>query len=339
MLNNDELAKLHTNQRLFIMEMQSRGIDVEVIYNEIELIRAEYGKHIEWILDRDSSITPYSVSIICGDKYITKKILQRSEISVPIGEMFYPNEAELSIFYARKIGFPVVIKPVFGSHGDNIYMDINNEEELKNIVNNVFVKKLNKKFIIEKQFNGKEYRVFLTKNGDYAVLHRDPAHVIGDGKHTISELIKIENEKRKERINSLCPIAVDEITEIYMKKNNICMNDVPKENEKVYLRHNSNVAKGGLCIDYTDKIHKSVIDNCKKILDTFSGLSYVGIDYMSKDIEALQTPNIYNIVEVNTVPGIHMHMRPSHGKTRNIAKYMVDMIFPETVEVNKDETI
>ena len=101
MLNNDELAKLHTNQRLFIIEMQSRGIDVEVIYNEMELIKAEYGKHIEWILDRDSSITPYSVSIICGDKYITKKILQRSGISVPTGEMFYPNEAQLSIFYAR----------------------------------------------------------------------------------------------------------------------------------------------------------------------------------------------------------------------------------------------
>ena len=139
MVGNNELAQLHTNQRLFIMEMQSRGIDIEIIYKEMELIKAEYGKHIEWILDRDSSITPYSVSIICGDKYITKKILERVEISVPSGEKFYPEEAKIAIFYARKIGFPVVIKPVFGSHGDNIYMDIQNEEELKNIINNVFV--------------------------------------------------------------------------------------------------------------------------------------------------------------------------------------------------------
>ena len=117
-----------------------------------------------------------------------------------------------------------------------------------------------------------------------------------------------------------------------MKKNNVSMEYIPDENEKVYLRHNSNVAKGGLCIDYTDKIHKSVLENCKKILETFSGLSYVGIDYMSKDIEATQTSDMYNIVEVNTVPGIHMHMRPSEGKPRNVAKYMVDMIFPETKE-------
>lgn len=332
MLNNSELLELHTNQRLLIMEMQSRGINVDIIYKDIELIKAEYGKHIEWILDRDSSITPYSVSIICGDKYITKKILERNGISVPTGEKFLPNEWELSILYAKKIGFPVVVKPVFGSHGDNIYMDVENEIELKEIIKNVYVDSLKTSFIIERQFNGKEYRVFLTKEGKYAVLHREPAHIIGDGKHTISELIEIENEKRKERTNCLCPIAVDEITEMYMKKNNISMEDIPNENEKVYLRHNSNVAKGGLCIDYTDKIHGSVIENCKRILNTFSGLSYVGIDYMSKDITSNQTPDMYNIVEVNTVPGIHMHMRPSEGKPRNVAKYMVDMIFPETKE-------
>ena len=332
MLDNSELLKLHTNQRLLVMEMQSRGINVDVIYNEIELIRAEHGKHMEWILDRDSSITPYSVSIICGDKYITKKILEENKISVPIGEKFLSNEWELSVLYARKIGFPVVVKPVFGSHGDNIYMDIESENELKDIVQNVFAKTLKTSFIIEKQFDGKEYRVFLTKEGKYAVLHREPAHVIGDGVHSISELIEIENEKRKERVNCLCPIAVDEITECYMNKNNISMEDIPKENQKVYLRHNSNVAKGGLCIDFTDKIHSSVIENCKKILDIFSGLSYVGIDYMSKDITNNQTPDMYNIVEVNTVPGIHMHMKPSEGKPRNVAKYMVDMIFPETKE-------
>ncbi len=336
MLDNSELLKLHTNQRLLIMEMQSRGINVNIIYKEIELIKAEYGKHIEWILDRDSSITPYSVSIICGDKYITKRILEQNGISVPKGEKFFPNEWELSILYAKKIGFPVVVKPVFGSHGDNIYMDVENEIELKYIVKNVFTDKLKTSFIIEKQFDGKEYRVFLTKEGKYAVLHREPAHVIGDGKHPISELIEIENEKRKERINCLCPIAVDEITESYMKKNKISMEDMPSENEKIYLRHNSNVAKGGLCIDYTDQIHKSVIENCKKILDTFSGLSYVGIDYMSKDIQVEQTADVYNIVEVNTVPGIHMHMKPSKGKPRNVAKYMVDMIFPETKEQEND---
>ena len=81
MLNNSELLKLHTNQRLLVTEMQSRGIDVKIIYKDIELIKAEYEKHIEWILDRDSSITPYSVSIICGDDE-AKTV--SNEITLPI---------------------------------------------------------------------------------------------------------------------------------------------------------------------------------------------------------------------------------------------------------------
>lgn len=60
---------------------------------------------------------------------------------------------------------------------------------------------------------------------------------------------------------------------------------------------------------------------------------------MSKNIEKNQTPDMYNIVEVNTVPGIHMHMKPSEGKPRNVAKYMVDMIFPETKEQKNEQNL
>lgn len=102
MIDNSELLELHTNQRLLIIEMQSRGIDVNIIYKDIELIKAEYGKHIEWILDRDSSITPYSVSIICGDKYITKRILEQSKISVPTGEKFCQTNGNYLYFMPRK---------------------------------------------------------------------------------------------------------------------------------------------------------------------------------------------------------------------------------------------
>ena len=319
-----KMIKDNETSYVILIIMQAFGI----VLNFIEIISKV---QLNLIL----SIIKYLLAVLLPIVII---ILEKNKISVPIGEKFLPNEWKLSIIYAKKIGFPVVIKPVFGSHGDNIYMDIENENELKDIVQNIYVKKLKTSFIIEKQFEGKEYRVFLTKEGNYAVLHREPAHVIGDGEHTILKLIEIENEKRKKRINCLCPIATDEITKSYMKKNNISMEYKPAKNEKVYLRHNSNVAKGGLCIDYTDKIHKSVLENCKKILETFSGLSYVGIDYMSKNIEKNQTPDMYNIVEVNTVPGIHMHMKPSEGKPRNVAKYMVDMIFPETKEQKNDKT-
>lgn len=111
---------------------------------------------------------------------------------------------------------------------------------------------------------------------------------------------------------------------------NLKLDSIPKVNEKVYLRANSNIATGGTCEDFTDKVHPSVIKICKKVLETFPGLPYAGIDFLCSDISKKQTKNSYIILEVNSIPGIKMHMYPSIGTSRNISKYIVDLMFPET---------
>ena len=141
------------------------------------------------------------------------------------------------------------------------------------------------------------------------------------------------------RINALCEILVDDEMHNYMSKNGINMNYIPANGEKVYLRPNSNVAMGGICEDYTDRVHPSVIDVGMRVLDSFPGLPYVGIDYMTNTIEQPQNDDSYRIIEINTVPGVHMHFRPAIGKSQNIAKYMVDLIFPETKEKSDEYEI
>lgn len=332
MLSQEQLKKLHTNQRLFIIEMQKRGIDVNVISYELELIEARLGNHRELILDRDSSIIPYAASAICGDKYLTKKLLKRANLCVANGEQFFHDETELALSFAEKIGYPVVVKPVFGSHGDNVHMDLKNQNAVTNAIESNLRNIGNSRgYIVEEQFEGSEYRIFVTRNGEFAALHRDPAHVIGDGVNTILKLAELENFRRMNpRINSLCNIVLDEMSKQYLSKSGLGFDYIPKKGKKVYVRHNSNVAAGGTCEDYTDIIHPSVTDICKEVLDVFGGLPYAGIDFMSRDITKIQTREMYRIIEVNTVPGVHMHMRPSSGKPRNVARYMVDMIFPET---------
>ena len=287
MLDNSELLKLHTNQRLLIMEMQSRGINVDIIYKDIELIKAEYGKHIEWILDRDSSITPYSVSIICGDKYITKKILEQNEITVPIGEKFLPNEWELSVLYARKIEFPVVVKPVFGSHGDNIYMDIENENELKDIVQNVYAKTLKTSFIIEKQFDGNEYRVFLTKEGKYAVLHREPAHVIGD-------IYQISNNQTLGITEKEIVTNLENITKKVMEQERLA---------RKYLLKNSD--------DLEDKVYRSfgILTNARK-------LSSQECDNLLSDVKLGTDLGIIEELDDSKVKELMLYTKPANLQKR-----------------------
>lgn len=332
---------LHSNQKILIYEMLKRGISVEVLDEKLELIKASYNGHDELIYDRDSSIMPYNVSVLAGDKGITKQILQSNGISVPIGEVFSVRDYE-SILQAFNIfNTPVVIKPVFGSHGYDVYTNLSTEEQVINSIEKIINNRgIDTKVLIEEFFDAKEYRVFVTKNKDYAVLHRDPAHVFGNGINTIDELIQIENYRRMNpRTNALCEILVDDEMYNYMSKNGINMEYIPANGEKVYLRPNSNVAMGGICEDYTDRVHPSVIDVGMRVLDSFPGLPYVGIDYMTNTIEQPQNDDSYRIIEINTVPGVHMHFRPAIGKSQNIAKYMVDLIFPETKEKSDEHGI
>lgn len=325
---------LHSNQKILIYEMLKRGISVEVIDEQLELIKTSYNGHEELIYDRDSSITPYSISVLAGDKGITKEILNRNGISVPTGAVFSANYRSDFIKAFEVLNCPVVLKPVFGSHGYDVYTNLRTKEEVIEALAKIIKTKGEKaKVLIEEYFAAQEYRVFVTKNKDYAVLLRDPAHVYGDGTSTIEELIAIENYRRMNpRTNALCEILVDDEMLSFMKKNNLHMDDIPKYGQKVYLRPNSNVAMGGICEDYTDRVHPSVIDIGMRVLSSFPGMPYVGIDYMTNCIEKPQNEDTYRIIEINTVPGVHMHFRPAIGKSRNIAKYMVDLIYPETKE-------
>lgn len=329
---------LHTNQKILIYEMLKRGINVEVLNEKLEIIKSSYQGHEEILFDRDSSIMPYSLSILAGDKGITKKILESNNISVPLGEVFKSDEVEKILAAFDIITPPVVLKPVHGSHGYDVYTDINTKEELLSALKRLIKNRGLTDVLIEEYYPAKEYRVFITKNKDYAVLNRDPASVIGDGIHTIAELIDIENYNRfHPRTNALCEILVDEELHKYLSKRNLTINYIPQDKELVYLRPNSNVAMGGLCIDATDIVDPSVIDIAYKVLKSFPGLPYIGIDYMTNSIDQPQDENSYRIIEVNTVPGIHMHFRPAIGKPRNIAEYLVDMIYPETKIKKEDD--
>ena len=326
-----EYGCLHRNQKWLVKELIERGINVTILDSEAGIIRASYKNHDELILDRDSSIMPYAVSVLAGNKMITKRYLKNYEVSVPIGSAFKVEDSEYIKAAFRLFDKGVVIKPTFGSYGNDVYIDLHTEEEVEESLNQIKTHRGNTEVLIEEYFDASEYRIFLTREGKYAVLNREPAHVIGNGKSTVGELIEIENKSREDITKTaMCTLVIDQEALRYMKNHNITFDYIPRENEKVRLRYNSNVATGGVSIDYTDLVHPSVINNCQKVFQAFPGLPYAGIDYMSKDITKEQKDSDYRIIEVNTNPGANMHMLPGYGQPRNISEAIVDMIYPET---------
>jgi cyanophycin synthetase len=183
-------------------------------------------------------------------------------------------------------------------------------------------------FLIERYVEANEYRLFVTSDGFFAAVQRTPASVLGDGISTIQELVNKENFKRMNpRDTCLCEIKIDEIVKSFLHIKGFSLNSVPLVGERVFLRQNSNVSTGGNCIEITNSVHNSVIKLANSIREKL-GVSYLGIDLLCDDIGSQLKE--YVICELNSAPGLSLHMMPENGKPQNTASAVADVLFPET---------
>jgi cyanophycin synthetase len=328
----NQFEKLHTNQRLLLEELQSRGAHIEVLIPELEIVEVILGDKREILADRDSSRTPYAGSLLAANKYVTKLLLRRAGLPVPRGEMFYPDQIADAVAFSTKVDGPKILKPPVGSHGDGCVTDISCTEELHRCISDFLVQRgAHAPFLIEEQVAGSEVRVFITERGDFAALERDPAFVVGDGEATIEELIARENNERgvgPGRV--LCQIPIDRVVTSTLKKAGLDLSSIPRKGNKVYLRRNSNLATGGVSRDITDTTHPSIIELARRALAVFPGMPYAGIDLLCSNPTEAVTCSSATILEVNSNPGFSMHVRPAIGQGRNVAAFVADILFPQS---------
>lgn len=319
-------------------EAEKRGVKAKRFFangilSKTSAMLLKYKNHEEVIIGQRTSKTDCIAFWIQHNKALAKFFFKKAGIQVTPGEVFHYKETDKILEYADKIGYPVVIKPLAGIQGKKVFLGINSREEVKNILQE-FIQGNFKKVLIEKEFKGKEYRIFATKDKYVAAIARIPANVTGDGTHTIEELVEIKNKdpRRGEgHQKSLVKIKIDKTAQDFLKQQNKGLSYVPQEGEQVFLRANSNLSTGGDSIDVTDAIHPEVKKLAVKIIRSIPGLAYAGIDYLTTDITKKPNKNNYIVIEVNDSPMISMHHIPYEGKTRDVAKEIVDMIFPETV--------
>jgi cyanophycin synthetase len=337
MSKNYRIEDLRANQRLLALELKSRDIQVSILDWTNEILEAKFHDHSELFVDIDSSIVPFAASAIASSKSLTKKLLVRAGISVPKGKHFDSREMTAILDFATtELSFPIVLKPSNGVQGQNVFTGLESIAEVLAALQSLSLDLGNVEILVEEQIFAHEFRVFITKDKSFAVLHREPAYVVGDGFNSIEELAKQESYKRlNPRVNCLCEIVLDLEAKAYLRKRGLDFCSVPRKGEKIQIRGSSNVKCGGVPTDVTDLVHPSVIDICHKSLLTIPGLPYAGIDFMCSDIRKAQKPSSYRILEINSVPGIGIHMAPGRGKPRNVAGMIADLIFPESI--NKTE--
>jgi D-alanine-D-alanine ligase-like ATP-grasp enzyme len=320
--------------------MLSRGIEVDIFDLPRELLEARLGDHYELFSDIDGSAGSYTASAVTSSKDITKRLLQRVGISVPKGRAFAAEQLDEMVAFADSLlGYPVVLKPGFGIQGEYVFTEIESADELRAAALVISNETTFEEVIVEEHFDAKEFRVFITAKGDYAVVYREPAHVIGDGISTITQLAHVESLRRMTpRVNCLCEIRLDREASQYLKRRAISFESVPAHGEKVYLRGSSNIKQGGVPVDVTDWVHPSVVEICLQAIKAIPGLPFAGVDFMCSDISQPPSGNSYRILELNSVPGIGIHIAPGIGRSRNVAAMIVDIIFPETACARREES-
>lgn len=269
---------------------------------------------------------------VCEYKDLTKKYLADAGIKVPRGKVFSTSaDEEEYLKFAESLTFPVVVKPVDGNAGTGVFSNLKTGEELLDVINHLREELNYKNMMIEEFIPGDEYRVLTVDGKLTGAVNRIPANITGNGKDSIGSLIKRKNKtKLKNPSLSKKRIVIDREVEHNIEKNGYTLDSILASGEQLFLRKNSNVSTGGDPIEVTDELPEKIIEVAEKAAQAIPGLSIAGLDLI---IDPENDEPV--IIEVNTKPGIWLHVYPTDGKPKDVVKPIVDFYFPETKELER----
>lgn len=319
------------------LEGWRRGLTVKfynVKYRKKAIVRyslSDGEKEVKFAYSTGPDVTK-EAKRICGNKVLTKEYLEKANVPVPQGKKFSENTSnnEIIKYVSENINYPVVVKPSSGKMGRGVIANISDETELKNALNVVRNEFGYKSVIIEEFIPGEEYRIYVIDGKAIAAMNRIPANIIGNGKNTIKELIKIKNKLRKQ-IPSVRgrSIKIDQEVLRNLEKYNYTLDSIPEKGERILLRKNSNVSSGGDPIDVTDILPAEVKKVAENAAKSVPGLVECGVDLIVDS-----RTNEGKVIELNTSVGLAGHLFPLEGKARDIPKALVDYYFPDSTRIN-----
>lgn len=312
---------LELSTQILLKAAIKNGVKFEILDRDENFIVLEKDKKVEYVKQATkTSLDSYVTMLIMENKVVTKKVLEKENIIVPQGKDYFNIEDAKSDY--RKYGAGIVIKPKstnFGL-GITIFKEEFSKEDYEKALEIAF--KEDNSILIERFIKGKEYRIFVMGDEVVGILHRVPANVKGDGERSIKELVEEKNLDPLRGVGYKTPlekIRLEDPEKLFLKGQGLTIEYIPKKDEVVYLRENSNISTGGDSLDYTDDI----LDAYKKIAIKASkavGAKICGVDMMIEDIKNPNPIDNYAIIELNFNPAIHIHCYPYKGKNRNLGE-------------------
>ena len=290
------------------------------------LVQLGYGARQRRIWTAETDRTSAIAEGISRDKYLTKSLLSSVGIPVPHGQLV--NNPAHAWEVAQEIGLPVVVKPQDGNHGRGVILNLVTQEEVETAYS-VAVDE-GSGVIVERYIPGEEHRLLVVGDRVVAAARGEVARVIGDGAHTVRELIDLQlNSDPRRGLNEdspLNPVRIDQAVSLELSRQGLDADSRPLDGQSVMIQPNGNVA-----IDVTDHVHPQVARQVA-LAARMVGLEIAGVDLVALDIGRPLAEQGAAIVEVNAGPGLLMHLKPVSGQAQPVGEAIVNQLFPNHVD-------
>jgi len=321
--DTDEDVRLGPSTGAIVDAAVARGIPYRRL-TEGSLVQFGWGSRQRRIQAAEVDSTSAVAESIAQDKDLTKLLLRSAGVPVPLGQPV--DSVEHAWEVAQDIGLPVVVKPQDGNQGKGVTVNIATREHIEVAFQAAAEYG---EVMVEKFLPGNDFRLLVVGDKLVAAARRDPPQVIGDGKHTVRELVDIVNadpRRGEGHSTSLTKIRFDDIAVTRLKAQGLEPESVPAKGQRVILRNNANLSTGGTATDVTDDVHPEVAARAVEA-SQMVGMHICGVDVVCESVlKPLEEQN-GGIVEVNAAPGLRMHLSPSFGKGRNVGEAMVANLF------------
>ena len=296
--------------------------------NDQSLVQLGHGIHQQRIRATMTSQTGSLGVDIASDKKLTNRLLAATGVPVPRSEMVRGEDQAVAA--AERIGYPVAMKPLDGNHGRGVMLNLADAAAVRDAYPAARAQSRSGVLVVETYLTGNDYRCLVIGGVLRAVAQRVPAHVEGDGKHTLAELVELTNADPRRGIGHekvLTRIKIDEESISYAREQGFELSDVPPRAQRIYLKRTGNMSTGGISIDRTEEAHPDNVE-IAELAARVVGLDIAGIDLVCPDVSQPVRETGGGIVEVNAAPGFRMHTHPTEGEAQYVAKPVIDMLFP-----------
>lgn len=332
-LKGYEEMELSTQMLLF--DAIQKGINFDILDEQDQFLKLWHKDHVEYVKNGNmTSKDNYVVPLAMANKTVTKKILADAGFPVPAGDEFTSLEQGLA-YYPLIKNKQIVVKPKstnFGL-GISIFQEPASLENYQKALEIAFAE--DTAVLVEEFIPGTEYRFFILDGHCEAVLLRVAANVVGDGKHTIRQLVAQKNTNPLRGHDHRSPleiIALGDIEQLMLAQQGYTPDDVLPDGKKVNLRRNSNISTGGDSIDVTETMDSSY-QELAAAMATSMGAWACGVDLIIPDetqIASKENPHC-TCIELNFNPSMYMHTYCAEGPGQAITPKILDKLFPELV--------